>query len=383
MFYSVKQEFNVNNSMVSVMLELVRAAVLERSPSIPQNFTIDWDKLMEVSAEQGLIAWVWIGIEKLPETQSPPRLQKINWSLSAQAIKERYEYQVTVLKEMVDVCKRNNIRLMVIKGIGLSSLYPDPSCRPSGDIDVFLFGSYHKGNELFAKDKINETGKHAKLEYKGVTIENHQNFLNVKWSARRKVENYIKSNLSKAVLTQEGYYNLEPESNLLYLVMHATRHLNYVETGLTLRSIIDIPIFLNHYRDLLTPDRCYELMNKFKIAHCFELMVYLGEWALDINLTHYHRGYVPISDQNAAYEMFIKCNYIRTIPSDIPYLQYLKLSLAQFKQCQWKFRYEHVSFFNRLYFFVIKQLHSLVKYCLKVDVRKSLKSEIKKTIIKR
>ncbi len=378
MFCSVKQDLDLNDSIVSVMLELVRAAVLEKRPFIPQNITIDWDRLMEISAEQGLVAWVWIGVEKLPEEQKPPRLQKINWSLSAQAIQERYEYQVTVLKEMLDVCKRNNIRLMVIKGIGLSSLYPDPSCRPSGDIDIFLFDSYNKGNELFAKDKIHETGKHAKLEYKGVNIENHLNFLNVKWPVRREVENYIKSNLSKSVLTQEGYYILEPESNLLYLIMHAIRHLNYVETGLTLRSIIDIPIFLNHYRDLLTPDRCYELMNKFKIAHCFELMVYLGEWALGINLAHYHRGYVPISDQEAAYNMFIKCNYIRFIPTEIPYFRYLKLSLIQFRQCQWKYHYEHVSTFSRVYLFVRKQLHVFVKYCLGVERSKALKNVFEK-----
>ena len=114
MFCSVKQDLDLNDLIVSVMLELVRAAVLEKRPFIPQNITIDWDRLMEISAEQGLVAWVWNGVEKLPEEQKPPRLQKINWSLSAQAIQERYEYQVTVLKEMLDVCKRNNIILSLL-----------------------------------------------------------------------------------------------------------------------------------------------------------------------------------------------------------------------------------------------------------------------------
>ena len=90
-------------ALTEMMLEFVRAAVLEREPKIPFNVAIDWDKLMDVSTEQGLIAWVWDGICRLPQEQQPPRQQRINWGLSAQEIWQRYVQQKEVLAEIVEV----------------------------------------------------------------------------------------------------------------------------------------------------------------------------------------------------------------------------------------------------------------------------------------
>ena len=110
MLFSIKQESYLDNSLVLIMLEFVRAAVLERSPHVPQNIRIDWDRLMDMAAEQGLIAWVWDGICKLPVEMQPPRQQRISWSLSAQEIWDSYGHQKSVLKEVVAVCEQNNMR---------------------------------------------------------------------------------------------------------------------------------------------------------------------------------------------------------------------------------------------------------------------------------
>ena len=118
MLHSVKRELPVDDSLVSVMLEFVRAAVLEREPSVPQDIEIDWDVLMDMSAEQGLLAWVWDGICKLPTELQPPRQQRINWGLSVQGIWGSYDNQKSVLKELVVVCKQNNMRLLLLKGVG-------------------------------------------------------------------------------------------------------------------------------------------------------------------------------------------------------------------------------------------------------------------------
>lgn len=75
------------------MYELVRAAVLDKVPAIPNDVSIDWDKLMDLSQEQRLIAWVGDGVCKLPPEQQPPRQYRINWGLSAHEIWDRYELQ--------------------------------------------------------------------------------------------------------------------------------------------------------------------------------------------------------------------------------------------------------------------------------------------------
>lgn len=328
-------------NQTEIGLELLRAAVLDCNPDIPLNTLIDWDKLMYLSAEQGVLAWVWDGICKLPKEQQPPRRDRINWSLSALEITNRYTIQKQVLDQMVQMCQQNNIKLLLLKGIGLSKLYPNPSSRPSGDLDVFFCGEYEKGNQLFAQTGVAVSKKHSSFNYCGVHVENHITFLNQDWRKRRRIEKYIQSNIDNAILTSDGYYILEPDSNILFLTMHATRHLRYTGSfGLTLRSIVDVSMFLIHYRSDLPPYRCFQLMDQFGVAHCFELIIYLGECALGIDFSSYRRNLLPKSDMEASYKMFIENDYLKTIPSNVSYIQNRRLNRIQFRQCKWKFHYE-------------------------------------------
>ena len=313
-------------SLVEVMLEFVRAAVFERDPIIPQNTEMDWDKLMDLSVGQGILAWVWDGICTLPQEQQPPRKERISWSLSASEIADRYKQHEQVLEQMAQVCQKNDIKLLLLKGIGLSKLYPNPSSRPSGDLDVYFCGEYEKGNQLFAQTNISVSKKHSSFNYLGVHVENHRTLLNQDWYKRRRIEKYIQLNIDKSVLTPEGYYILEPESNLLFLTMHAIRHLRYSgPAGLSLRSIVDVSVFLLHHRKKLTPSRCFMLMDQFGVAHCFELMVCLGERALNINLSDYRRNLIPESDKLAAYKMFIERDHVLSIPDNISFWQKRKM----------------------------------------------------------
>ena len=61
-----------------VLLELLRAAVLDRQPSFPKEVVIDWDVLMDNASSHTVLAWVWDSVCKLPVEQQPLRQQRIN-----------------------------------------------------------------------------------------------------------------------------------------------------------------------------------------------------------------------------------------------------------------------------------------------------------------
>ena len=157
-----------------IIMELMRAAVLDRSPKLPADFSINWDELMDYCAPQGILAWVWDSVCKLPQSQKPPRMQSINWALSAQEIWDTSEKQENVLKQIIEKCNNNHIRVLLLKGIGLSNLYPKPESRSCGDIDIYLFGDYEKGNMILGNNHFDETALHSELIYDGVTVENHK-----------------------------------------------------------------------------------------------------------------------------------------------------------------------------------------------------------------
>lgn len=81
---------------------------------------------------------------------------------------------------------------MTLKGVGLSTLYPIPSHREGGDIDIYTFSgsesiSDSEANQLAdslieqqgQKIDVDKTPKHSVFYFNGILVENHKTFTNV------------------------------------------------------------------------------------------------------------------------------------------------------------------------------------------------------------
>lgn len=315
---------------VRVMFELLRAAICSEIPQIEDDINIDWDQLRRISAEQGLLSWVWDGICLLPQERQPPRFQKISWSLSAQEVYERYKRQQNVLKELVEVCRLNNMRLMLLKGIGLSKLYPKPESRPSGDIDIYLFDDFEKGNKIFSSNK--DTDLHTDFFYKGVHVENHMMLVYPNTSTKKLVSRYLSERVNHAVKTSDGYWFLEPQDNLVYLMMHALNHVNfgYGTSFLNIRNLTDITMVIAHYRTRWNSDEIFLLMRRLHLEKSFELMVYFSEWLHGIELPEFHKGLIKEDDVSIIKDLFMKrCLYV-PIPTESSFLKRIRLSVTRY-----------------------------------------------------
>lgn len=320
--------------IVNIMLEFVRAAVLERDPIIPHNTVIDWDELMDMSFEQGLLSWVWDGICKLPMESQPFRQQRINWGLSAQEIWNTYNYQKSVLKEMVVLCEREGMRLLVFKGFSLSSMYNKPRNRAAGDIDIFLFGDYSNGNVILANNRLNrETSKCSEFYFKGVKIENHKHFFPSLYKKYIVIDEYVSSKISEAEKTVDGYYVFSNLMNLVICVVHAVTHLANTRDPLKLRSILDIAVILNN-DSKFTPSQCKAVMTQLGINKSFDLLVRMSEWILNIDLARYYTGNVPTSDVESFKNLLIKRKWPIIIESGSKWKQFCQ-NRERYRMLQW------------------------------------------------
>lgn len=303
-------------SLFEVMLEFVRAAVLEREPAIPQNITIDWDKLMDLSTEQGLLTWVWDGICKLPFELLPPRQQRINWGLSAQEIWDHYEKQQQVLIELISICNQHNIRILLLKGIELSYLYPKPQSRSCGDIDIYTFEDYDNFNKIFEKQFKYVEGKHTVFSIDGVMVENHHEFLNPDTKRKIEINNYFKSHLNEIRITDSGYFLMDPMTNMLFLTMHTIKHLN-VDAFVPVRTIMDFALFLDTHRKELPPSKCHDELKKVRLEKGFEILLCMSEYFLQVKFDEYKNHL--ISRRHVAYlQTWMSTNYsILSVPDAI------------------------------------------------------------------
>lgn len=356
-----QQQIAKNQQQIAVMLELLRSAVLDRTPVLDPDVNVDWDDLMDRASKQGILAWVYDGICKLPKEQQLPRQQRINWALSAQEIWDRYHKQKEVLADMVKVCDENGMRMLLLKGIGLSELYPKPESRPSGDIDVYFFDDFKRGNALFRAKKVGHYEKHTEFTYKGVLIENHLRLVDLDTPRRRRANQYFLSYMKESCITKEGYYLLDPIRNLVFLIMHALSHFRHAGAmELSWRSIIDISMFLYQNESVLTKDVCFDIMDELGLAESFELFVKLGEMLLGIDLSEYHRSKVSENELSKAYDVILCGNYIADVPPKLSFSKQFVLQFKKMRQLSWRFRYEDYPSVKRWYMFFKSQVYLLL-----------------------
>jgi hypothetical protein len=327
------------NQLVNVMLEFVRAAVLDRNPIISKDITIDWDVLMDKSSAHGLLAWVWDGICRLPSELQPPRQQRINWGLSAQEVQERYFLHKEKVLQMVDMCKANGMKLLLLKGIGLSRYYPKPSLRQSRDIDIYLFGDCERGNELLFNGDVELHGKHYVYCKNGLQIENHiQMFSNVS-PLHKKVEDYLETAIGDSYLAEDGYYMLSQESLVVYLLMHSLIHLCHQVDPIRIQNIVDFGMVLKKYDNDLLP-HLYNLLESFNLNKAFLLFVNLSEWALDIDLSRFKQGLPKTSDDyHSAVNLIIDDKIRHPSFSNLPKYRKLFQRWFYYKHVRWRYKY--------------------------------------------
>ena len=218
---------------------------------IPKN--IDWSSLVNLAARQGVLCVARDGLVQMPGIS---RELLIRWELCVQKLEARNKKQRAVIKELVALFRENGIEMLLLKGIGLSELYPDPYHRECGDIDIFLFGDYEKGNKVIEELGIEvekDGSKHSKFYYKGVPVENHKTFLNVEYTQTDKnLEKYLHK-----ILYEQGFDSIviddtpvripTPDFTAIFLIRHDITH--FLASGLVLRHFCDLALFFEKNRE--------------------------------------------------------------------------------------------------------------------------------------
>ncbi len=303
----MKQKVDFFNDIETYMIGLLRYGVLDERPEqlLPSS-EVDWDKMMDIAATQGILAWVWDGICKLPKENQPSRLLAINWGLSAQEIWDRYNLHVHVLNQMLDICTQNSIRLLLFKGVALSKLFPKPESRPAGDIDIYLFENYKKGDELFAHYNVTKTNKRTGFDYQGVHIENHRIFLNTYTKLQVDAIKYLESTLKDVIHTEYGYYIMSPIADIVYQVMHFVAHFDDASASLSLKFVVDFGVTLQNYYDKVPAEDLKKVLADLKIVNVFCLMLSMVEAVMSLKFKQYLFSNIPSEDEKAVFQLIMR-----------------------------------------------------------------------------
>ncbi len=222
---------------------------------------VDWPAVIRRAMTEGLDAIAFDGVQALYERR--PELtealdaslgdNKFQWLSYSLQVEQDYEAYREKLQGLAAFYNEEGFRMLVMKGYGLSLDYPTPSHRPTGDIDLYLFGRGAEADERVKERMgiaVNQEGdKHSRFTFRGLSVENHATFLNVTEHRRlQPIEQFLEQDALNADEVFVGDAKIcvpTVTMNAIFLPRHMAAHFLY--EGIPLKQLVDWAVFLDRH----------------------------------------------------------------------------------------------------------------------------------------
>ena len=293
-----------------ILLQLIRFGLGNRD-SFSLSAPVDWDGVIQLAMSYGLDAIAFDGLQAVYDHSSPEVVaaldkslgeRKFDWLAYAMQAKQDYEAYRGKLGSLAAFLREEGFRVMVLKGYGLSLDYPVPAHRPTGDIDLYLYG---RGEDADARMqaklgvKVRQfRDRHSSFRYQGVLVENHASFLNVmEHPSLKGVEAFLEQEAMKARLQDlEGTEMCvpSPTMNAVFLPCHLASH--FVFEGMPMKQVVDWAAFvMRHGKEVdwavvramaegAGRFEFYRALNGIAVSHFGVPAECLPDWGRDLSL---------------------------------------------------------------------------------------------------
>ena len=264
--------------------ELLRAALWGTSVSFDGE--IDWEGVMQIAKFQSNSVLLADLASRLPDENKPSvdMQEKMKSLMRNNLFRQMHLGQI--LKPALKLLREHGIEPVLLKGFGLAVLYPNPTLRQIGDIDLFvgianfqeacsllrtLPGSYNWGEAV-------DVGRHYNIEFGQYSLEVHR--------VSADIEDAKLFPLYSA-MEQEGlidhpqrinYEGLEfsipsKEFVVFFTFYHAWHH--YLETGVGWRQLDDVTMALHSYYGQFDLDKLRQWLNTMRVMKPWQTFGYL------------------------------------------------------------------------------------------------------------
>ena len=234
---------------------------------------VDWNELKDLAEKQGLGAVVLDGVEKLNEQQRPPKVFLLEWiGETLQGYEYRYEQYCKAIAELAGFYNSHGYKMMVLKGYACALNWPKPEHRPSGDIDIWLFGQQKEADAALVKERgieIDSSHHHHTIFYWGdFMVENHYDFVNVHaHRSSAEMEKVFKElgQDDSQVIEVYGEKVYLPSENLhaLFLIKHMVSH--FAAAEISLRQVLDWAFFVEKHTEEIDWGWLKGMIDKFSM----------------------------------------------------------------------------------------------------------------------
>lgn len=270
----------ISSELKDTFLTLVRQGIGTADGSLE---SVNWAEVKALSKKYGLSAVVLDGANSMALKGGLPAVAEMDYPFKKQwigtAVKSyeyRYESYKKAIRSLAAFYNSHGFKMMVLKGYACSLDWPNPCHRPSGDIDIWLFGRYKEADEALSSEKgvkINSSHHHHTVFRVGkFLVENHYDFINVHHhKSNQQLEKILKEfGQDDSYYTEidgERVYLPSPNLHALFLLEHAMLH--FVTSDINLRQVIDWAFFVKAHGKEVDWQRIMNVLEEFGMKPFF------------------------------------------------------------------------------------------------------------------
>lgn len=256
-------------------------------------------KIYKIAAAHGITAVAWDYLQQVKAgegsaLQEHPlsKAEQIKWMVTVEQIEHKYEHQKSVIAKLAKFFAQHDIKMMILKGYGLSLNYPVPNHRQCSDIDVWLFeekltedggverlGVQQKADMLLHEhyNILIDDGKHHHTVFyvDGVMVENHYDFLNIHaHRSNRDIEARLwqLTRQPMEVVEVDGaeVYLPSPDFHALFILRHSASH--FAAERISIRHLLDWRYFVERHSTTINWAELYSFAEQMNMHRFLNAM---------------------------------------------------------------------------------------------------------------
>lgn len=231
---------------MSLFFELVQVALGNREQLSRAPSSYEWKRIYYEAERQAVSGIIVEGIDKLPQAQRPNQQLLLELIGIAEMLRHRNLVLNKRSIEIQQLFAGAGFRSCILKGQGNAQMYPNPSSRMPGDVDIWVEGERQAINK-FVDSVVGDAHKGYKdtaFHYKDVEVEAHYfpTYLN-SYFKNKKLQQYIgeqKERQFTYFVVIDGEHELcvpTDDFNVIYQMCHLYHH--FFCEGIGLRHFID------------------------------------------------------------------------------------------------------------------------------------------------